>query len=278
MNSPVISVDLKNYLGRDQEQEKLLRSLFRVTAALTVFDIGACEGEDSIRYSMRFPNARIFSFEPLPTNQELIRINLAKHNIPSAELIPVALSNQEGHALFHVSSGEPQEQFCGDEWNYGNKSSSLLPPIGKEPMHGWIEFKETISVPTSTLKTFCMERKINRIDFIHMDVQGAELMVLEGAGPKIHDVTAVWLEVADQALYQGQPLRQQTQKFMRSHQFTLVFERLNHPEGDQFYVNLRHPRVWHFLIQHRLLSFIRQSRFIAGRWKHRLCRFWSREG
>lgn len=42
-----------------------------------------------------------------------------------------------------------------------------------------------------------MENKIDEVDFIHVDVQGAELKVLMGAKDYIIKIKATWLEVAD---------------------------------------------------------------------------------
>ncbi len=261
---------LERYLSTPSAAERELVLCFSEQAPLVIFDIGACEGEDSIRYGRHFPRARLFSFEPLPSNQKLIRTNFEKHQLKNAELIPFALSNTAGMSVFHVSSGTPQNLFSGEQWNYGNKSSSLLPPAETTPMHGWIEFKESITVPTTTLASFCQERDIRQIDFIHMDVQGAELMVLKGAGPMLKNTTAIWLEVADRTFYQGQPLRHDIQQFMRDQGFRLIFENSQHSEGDQFYVNLRHPRVWPWLIRRRCGAAAKYVRALGGRWKRRL--------
>jgi FkbM family methyltransferase len=262
--------DISQYLARPSEAETEMLRLFRPDEALTLFEIGCCEGEDTVRYSRRFPLARIYAFEPLPGNQRLVRANLAKYGVENAELVPLALSDRAGEAVFHVSSGRPKEEFAGKDWNYGNKSSSLLAPAGDAPMHGWIEFKEKITVQTDTLDNFCLGRKIERIDFIHMDVQGAEKLVLAGAGRMLPHVSAVWLEVSDQALYKGQALRPEICLFMEAHGFSLSHEALNGIEGDQLYVNRRCGRVWPYLVQKRAARFVRGARFRAGGWKSRM--------
>lgn len=270
MTPPVQPSDIREYLDTVPEQEQAVTRLFGADEPLTILDIGACEAEDSIRYARRFPHARIFAFEPLPENQQLIRANLREHLTDSVELVPVALAEKTGTATFHVSSGRPKESITDKQWNYGNKSSSLLPPAAGDPMYGWVEFNQTITVPTATLEDFCRERGIGRIDFIHMDVQGAELLVLEGAGPKLGDVTALWLEVADVPQYQGQPLRRQVGDFMRARGFRLAFEVRHASEGDQFYINLRHPRTWPWLLRFRAAHFMQRARFNLGRWKNTL--------
>jgi FkbM family methyltransferase len=231
--------DLSDYLAKKTPPELELARLFRRSAPLVIFDIGACEGEDSIRYSRAFPNARVYAFEPLPQNHPLIRSNLARYRASSVELIPIALSDRTGTATFHVSSGRPSEEFSGKSWNYGNKSSSLLPPAGQGPMYGWIEFKESMSVPTGTLDSFCAERGIEAIEFIHMDVQGAEHLVLSGGSAALARTTALWFEVSEQRVYQGQKLRAEMEQLMRERGFVLGFQAFHGVEGDQFYINRR---------------------------------------
>ena len=56
-----------------ETQEKLLLSILDKNDNVIFFDIGACEGESSIRYSRLFPDAIIYTFEPLPSNFELVK-------------------------------------------------------------------------------------------------------------------------------------------------------------------------------------------------------------
>jgi len=270
MTPPLQPADIDGYLAQPSVPELELVRLFATDENLTFFDIGACEGEDSVRYARRFPRAKIFAFEPLPANQPLVRANLARHGVDRAELVPLALSDRAGDAVFHVSSGRPKQLFSGEDWNYGNKSSSLLPAAKDDPMLGWIEFKEKITVRTETLAAFCAGRGIGRVDFIHMDVQGAEKLVLDGAGPMLRHITAVWLEVSDAQVYAGQVLRTDIERLMRAAGFARSLEVMRDTEGDQFYVNLRVPRVWPYLAKRRLLSGLARARFTAGVWKSRL--------
>jgi len=270
MPEPLPSVDITAYLARPSEAELEIRRLFHADEPLVICDIGACEGEDSVRYARLFPRARVFAFEPLPDNQALIRANFTRYAVANAELVPLALSDCAGEATFHVSSGRPPELFAGPDWNYGNKSSSLLAPTQDDPMYGWIEFKQKITVPTETLDNFCRARGLDRIDFIHMDVQGAEYLVLTGAGFILPRTMALWLEVSDQQLYQGQKLRTDIEQFMNDHNFALGIENHREIEGDQFYVNRCFARVWPYLAAKRATQFARRLHSAVGRVKARL--------
>jgi FkbM family methyltransferase len=260
--------DLTAYLSRPSPIESELRRLFWSKKKLVIFDVGACEGEESIRYARLFPSAQILTFEPLPANQDLIRANFQRHRIASAELIPLALSDRSEMANFHVSSGRPPHEFSGPDWNYGNKSSSLLAPAESAPMYGWLEFKETIRVRTETLDQVCRERGIDEIDFLHLDVQGAEHRVLVGALGMLPHISAVWLEVADRELYRDQKLRDDIERFLRQQGFSLGFEQRREIEGDQFYVNRRKLNAWRYLALTRTSQGLGLVRRAAGRLKH----------
>ncbi len=268
--NPLRSADLDSYLASPSEAEKQFRRLFRPGEPLVICDIGACEGEDSVRYARAFPLARVFSFEPLPANQALVRANFDRYAIANAELVPLALSDRSGEATFHVSSGRPPELFAGEDWNYGNKSSSLLAPAQTGPMHGWIEFNEAISVRTDTLDNYCARRGLDHIDFIQMDVQGAEQLVLAGAVGMLPRITAIWLEVSTREFYRGQTLDRDLTRFMRRHGFSLAYETYRgraEGEGDHLYVNRHHARSWPYLAARGMQALFARGRRLAGRAK-----------
>jgi FkbM family methyltransferase len=225
-----------NYILTDSPLKKDLLKLFKTDDKLTILDIGGCEGEESIRYSRIFPFSSIYIFEPLPENQKLITGNLEKYKVENVILMPVAVSDEKGISEFHVSSGHPDHESNELDWNFGNKSSSLLSPE-KENNQKWLLFDKQINVNTLTLHSFFVENKIDEVDFVHMDVQGAELKVLMGAKDCMKKIKAIWLEVADIELYKGQPLRVDIEDFMKYNGFYLVKSEIEGQVGDQFYLN-----------------------------------------
>jgi FkbM family methyltransferase len=228
----------RSFILSEPEIKADLNLLFAPNEKLVIFDIGACEGEDSIRYSRMFPNARIHLFEPRPDNLKKIDQNLRDFKCTSVAVSSLALSNAAGEATFYLSSGKPDEAQSASDWDFGNKSSSLLPPGEKMKEHtSWLEFKDQLVVQTERLDTYCASHNIVRIDLIHMDVQGAELMVLEGAGAMLQNIAAIWLEVEAVELYKNQPLRQDIERFMSEYHFVCVKSTVNNVAGDQLYLN-----------------------------------------
>ena len=186
-----------------------------------------------------YPNAHVFTFEPLPDNFKIIEQNIAKYNVKNVRCFNKALSSKNGFATFYVSEGRPTDAPETD-WDYGNKSSSLLPPDKHTELVDFIQFNKKIEVETITLSSFCAENDIDVIDYIHMDVQGAELMVLEGAGDYINSVKAIWLEVAKVELYKDQPLENEVEAYMKKRDFVLVKNSMHEYAGDQLYVSKKY--------------------------------------
>lgn len=228
--------NIKEYIKQPFEFEKELSFLFGKDEELVVLDIGACEGEDSIKFSKYFPNSKIYTFEPLPNNLVRIKANFKKYDIKNAKIINKALSNKSGKATFHVSSGNPPKEKSND-WDYGNKSSSLLAPAKAKTVHSWLNFNKKITVTTARLEDILRSENISVVDFVYMDVQGAEKMVLEGAGDYIRSIKAVWLEVESVELYKNQPLKDDIELFMRTNGFRKIKDTVNDISGDQLYLD-----------------------------------------
>ena len=218
--------------------EKVITKLFKPNNELVLFDIGACEGLSSVRYLSIFPKSTIYTFEPVPNNFLKVLKNKNKHNLDKLIPFELGLSSEKGEATFYVSSGKPPNKDIPEDnsTDFGNKSSSLYKPGKTKKIHPWLEFKESITIKTETLKNFCSENSIDSIDFIHMDVQGAELMVLEGAENMISNINAIWLEVEKIALYEGQALKSDIEKFLLKNNFICILNKMNHIAGDQLWV------------------------------------------
>lgn len=238
-----------DYLNTKIPIEKELNLLFSFFNNLIIFDIGACDGGDSIRYSRLFPDSRIYAFEPLPENFQTAEYNFEKYNINNINIFHFALSNKKSIEKFYISSGSPYLEKNDLSWNYGNKSSSLLSPKDVLKTHEWLKFNKTITVKTDTLKNFCIENNIKEIDFVHMDVQGAELMVLEGAADVLENIKVFWVEVSDKELYEGQPLRNDVEKFMKNNNFFKAKSIVDDISGDQLYINKKYFNEYIFKIR-----------------------------
>lgn len=227
--------NINEYIETEVEIKDILTSF--IDGEIVIFDIGACEGEDSIRYEKLFPKSKIYSFEPIRDNIEKFKKNVENYKTKNIHLAETALSNKIEEKLIFVSSGNPERH--NGEWNYGNKSSSLLEPFEVLQNKNWLKFEKKELIKCDTLDNFCLENNINSIDFMHIDVQGAELLVLEGSTNMINSIKLIWLEVSEKELYNGQALVEDIQKFMDNNNFKIVLDRTNCGCGDRLYANTR---------------------------------------
>ncbi len=82
-----------------------------------------------------------------------------------------------------------------------------------------MRLKQKGSMDTVPLDAFVEEEHIGPVDFIKMDIQGAELEVLEGAPRVLQNVLAIICEVEFVPLYKEQPLFGEVDAYLRSQGF-----------------------------------------------------------
>lgn len=228
----------KSYIHSPVEIKLELLRFFKKDEVLVIFDIGACEAEDSIRYANLFPKSKVYAFEPRVDNFAKAKQLVHEYSKKNILLENIALSNENGTAEFYLSEGEPRDLKNNEDWDYGNKSSSLLPPSKEMKVHAeWLSFNKKIEVKTKRLHDYVSDKNISGIDFMHLDVQGAELMVLQGAGNFLQYVKLIWMEVEQVKLYEDQPVKDDIERFMKSHGFLNILDTVNYLSGDQLYVN-----------------------------------------
>ena len=199
---------------------------------ITVLDIGACEGLSSLRYAYNGIGGRFIMFEPLPGNVQLIQDNIKtfSSDVPGRfDVMPFALGANTGKQRFWISHGTlPGIK----DWNVGNKSSSLLPPKEHKNEHKWCNFLPS-DVSVSTLDSLQLDA-----DFIHLDVQGGEMLVLQGGERTISNARAAFVEVATIELYAGQPIDTDIIQWFITRKFKIAKEMYVHHRrwGDLLFV------------------------------------------
>jgi FkbM family methyltransferase len=126
-------------------------------------DIGANLGWYTVLIAKAVGLGRCHAFEPLPELFQRLKANCeANHLEGTVELNEVALGEREGTAELYTFQ------------NLGAGSTSLS-KLGRNDY-------SAVSVPIVTLDSYLRARQIPRVDFIKIDVEGAEMSVLKGAG------------------------------------------------------------------------------------------------
>lgn len=169
-----------------------------------IFEIGVHIGTDTKIIKKLTRSNFIYGFEPDPRNIDILkernRISLFKR------FYDCALSNTEGEATFYLSSGHPPEIYDDPDMNKEwSASNSLKTPNNHLDLHEWCKFDSSINVKTFRMDDVCKDLKIDKIDLIWMDVQGAEDLVIEGMGELKNNIRFIYTEYNNDDLYHGSP-------------------------------------------------------------------------
>jgi FkbM family methyltransferase len=174
----------------------------------------------------------------LPDNVAAIRRNIPDSLDDRYKLIEAAITEFDGPCELYISSGHPDGIPKTNDWNYGNKSSSLLPPTKlMKHIHKWLNFNSKISVNGVSLPVLIANLPYEFIDFVHLDVQGAELGILRGGEKVLNKIRCLWVEVSEKEIYRNQPMAADIEKFMKNNGFVKVLDTIRDGFGDHFYLN-----------------------------------------
>ena len=167
-----------------------------------ILDIGCNDGKHTAWFLEVFESPRIFSFEPDPRAAARFRAKIGQAS--NVELFEIALSDRNGDVTFYQSAGHRNEKQADKMPEGWDLSGSIRKPKEHLVVHPWIKFDRTITVKTAMLDAWCDEHAIEVIDFIWMDVQGAELDVLRGGTEALSKTRFIYTEYNNRELYEGQ--------------------------------------------------------------------------
>lgn len=161
------SYTAKYLFPRMSEFEAKFERFFKINEGDTVVDIGACIGDTSVPMAMKVGDkGNVIAIEALPQNAECLRLNLKK--FPNCRVIEKAMSNQCGEITF---------------WTHPA-------PTGGSLEHGYGRNKP-VRVLTDTLNNVLDDI---HVDFLKVDVQGAEVEVLQGASKVLKNIPKIVVE------------------------------------------------------------------------------------
>ena len=196
------------------QNPRLLNIPFLHEIPFVYVDCGARDGIGEATILEAFPQAQLIGFEP--DAEECDRLNRTQTNA----------GGRHQQVFYPVAVGARQEERC----LYITKNlacSSLYRPnnavFGKFlDCADAIEVIRETSVATVALDAYLPSIGVERIDFLKLDVQGAELDVLQGAKELLTScVLGLRLEVEFAQLYQGQPLFGDVDAYLRQSGFVL---------------------------------------------------------
>jgi FkbM family methyltransferase len=165
-----------------------LRHLPRVDYG-SVIDAGAHRGAFTDAFLRLHRPERVVLVEAIPGLA--MKLEAKYEGDPRISVVSAALSDVTGEAQFEINKSEA--------------SSSLLPidPRNSEWFRRDLSVANSISVLTLTLPELMKRQQLERVDLLKLDLQGAERLVLSGAGEALEKVRVIYTEVFFERLYAG---------------------------------------------------------------------------
>ena len=154
-----------------------------------ILEIGCNDGSDTLAFLRVMPQAEIYCFEPDARAIERFK-KLLGSDLDKVRLFEIAVSDRTGQIDFHLSSG-------GDKPGGWDLSGSIRRPKNHLKQYPWVKFEKTITVNTCRLDDWCAEKSIRQVDFIWMDVQGAEGDVIAGAQKILQETKFLYTEYSN---------------------------------------------------------------------------------
>ena len=167
-NPPAASVSYS--FDSEKKEQSLVRSLFR--PGMIALDVGANIGKYTKLFSLLAGDkGKVFAFEPDPGSVRKLRHLVQRDSLANVQVVNMAVSDTPGRATLN----QFPEEYCS--WN-GLGRPQMEDP--KNPSQ-FVAIVGSVEVETVTLDGFCQVQGITQIDYLKLDVEGAELKALKGA-------------------------------------------------------------------------------------------------
>ncbi|WP_258104023.1 FkbM family methyltransferase [Marinoscillum sp. MHG1-6] len=178
-----------------------------------IFEAGANNGDDTVDWAKKLPNAQIYCFEPIPRLFEVLQDRLSGFN--NVQCFPLGFSNSAGKVEMYISARD------GDE-SSNPSSSSILKPDQHVEFHPRISFDQRIEIEVDTIDQWAKRQGVDRIDLMWLDMQGAEHLALQGAEEMLSRVKLIYSEVSFKQMFEGTPLFDEYTGILNSFGFNLI--------------------------------------------------------
>lgn len=203
----IISLNLKfyyvffKYLTSPAFEHKVI--LNQIGSVSTFLDIGGNRGQFSLLVNFFFPKSKIFIFEPLLSEFNILSNIFKKNN--NIKIFNFAVGNSISWKYIYETKD--------------NDSSSILRPSSLQLRY----FPKTFIIKSYKVKMVKLKyflKNLKKPIFLKIDVQGYELEVLKGAS--LNEIKYIYLEASYIQLYKKQPLIDDIIRYLSSKNFKLI--------------------------------------------------------
>jgi len=178
-----------------------------------ILHVGANTGQEAVDYDRH--TKKVVWIEALPHIYEKLLIHIKRY--PDQIAIKACVSDEDGKQVtFHESNNEGQ-------------SSSMLELGTHKTAHPEVHYVKDHTMQTIRLDTLLDYSELidfSDLDFLAMDIQGAEMLALKGLGARIGQFKYVYLEVNTNHVYEGCALLPEIEKYLKALGFKIVEQKI----------------------------------------------------
>ncbi len=186
---------------------------FDIHESDVVFDLGGHIGTFAIMAGAKAKKGKVFAFEPMTDNYEVLLSNIALNSLENVRAENVAVSKEIGKRIFYLSTPE-----AGRKVGYGTGG------------HSFFKSKErgtSIEVATSTLDALIKKYQVEKINYLKLDTEGAEFDIL-------YNTSKENLQKIDKIAMELHPFEENTKekmlKFLEGHGFKNIIDKYGESE------------------------------------------------
>jgi FkbM family methyltransferase len=132
-----------------------------------VFDVGAYYGDTALYFnSAVLPNGAVYAFEPNPQIAKMLKANVENNNGTNVVIVEKGLSDATIKSKFQQNEGE---------------SKVITDEKREYKIFNKYKTDDALNVQLTTIDEFIKDQRIERINFIKMDIEGHEEAAIKGA-------------------------------------------------------------------------------------------------
>jgi FkbM family methyltransferase len=161
--------------------EIFIKKLYEYRSSAThpiIFDCGANIGLSVLFFKRMLPNATVIAYEPEPETFEVLQVNVKSQNLQGVQLYQAAVWTHDGSISFVQEGGE---------------SSHILSE--KDVSNSTSDEVKCVRLQTAI-------EKYESVDFLKIDIEGAEIEVMKDIAPVLSRCNNVFVEYHS---FEGQP-------------------------------------------------------------------------
>lgn len=179
-----------------QEFVDITKKYFSDSDIKTIMEIGCLDGKDSLFFKENYPNAKVFCIEGLPKNYDTYLKDL-KNITP----INVVVADYDGTISYYEKNINGIHGIFDRGSEYGTN---------------------VLQLKCARMDTICNQYRIDSLDMVKIDVEGATYEILKSIGEKIKTTKIMHIETETYPFFAGQKLHKEVCDLLNDLNFSML--------------------------------------------------------